>query len=107
MNTLFFAISEFIKSLFHTRVLLYWIKDDYLGILNCLLMQKEILGQRTTACNGVNLSDLSIIATEWNPALKWLGFRAFEDDTQHLGGSVNDDMVLNEEDDDEDEIEDW
>ncbi|KAK1423558.1 hypothetical protein QVD17_18862 [Tagetes erecta] len=66
--------------------------------------KKEILGQRTTACNGVNLSDLSIIATEWNPALKWLGFRAFEDDTRHLGGLVNDDMVHNEE---EDEIEDW
>lgn len=80
-------------------------------------MQKEMVGQRCVAYNGVNLSDLSIIATEWKPALKWLGFWASEDNRQQLGLSSGDmidnecydDMEMCDEDadDDDDEIEDW
>ncbi|KAF5765169.1 putative checkpoint protein Rad17/Rad24 [Helianthus annuus] len=73
--------------------------------------KKEMVGQRSVAYNGVNLSDVSIIATEWNPFLKWLGPRAFDDDK----GSISGQMVHNEgydgmeidDDDNDDEIEDW
>ncbi|KAK9064996.1 hypothetical protein SSX86_016379 [Deinandra increscens subsp. villosa] len=75
--------------------------------------KKEILGQRTAAYNSVNLSDPSVIATEWNPVLKWLGSRAFKDSERHLG-SVSGEMIHSEgydgkemDDDDSDEIEDW
>ncbi|CAI9276442.1 unnamed protein product [Lactuca saligna] len=64
--------------------------------------KKEMIGERCVGgYNGVSLSDLSVIATEWKPVSKW------------LGGSMvdNNDCDLDhfEEicDDDEDEIEDW
>ncbi|KAL8229300.1 hypothetical protein R6Q57_014200 [Mikania cordata] len=76
--------------------------------------KKEIIGQRTTAYGGLNLSDLSIIATEWNPFLKWLGFQAFEDNKRHLGSTSgqmvhydDDRKMVDGDDDDDDEIENW
>lgn len=68
-------------------------------------MQKEMVGQRTAAYNGVNVSDVSVIATEWNPVMKWLGFRAFDNDKRHTGSMVHDEGYDGMEIDDE--IEDW
>nr|XP_043607391.1 cell cycle checkpoint protein RAD17 isoform X2 [Erigeron canadensis] len=68
--------------------------------------KNEMLGQRSSAYNGANLSDLSIIATEWGPALKWLGSRAHQGST---GGDMFDGKEICDGggSDDDDEIEDW
>nr|GEW19630.1 cell cycle checkpoint protein RAD17 [Tanacetum cinerariifolium] len=84
--------------------------------------KKEMVGQKSVAYNGLNSSDISIIATEWQPALKWLGPRASEDNRAQQG-SISSKMVNykgydgmetcdsggsgDEDDDDDDEIEDW
>ncbi|CAH1413677.1 unnamed protein product [Lactuca virosa] len=63
--------------------------------------KKEMIGERCVGgYNGVSLSDLSVIATEWKPVSKW------------LGGSMvdNNDFDLDHFEeicDDDDEIEDW
>ncbi|XP_023766876.1 cell cycle checkpoint protein RAD17 [Lactuca sativa] len=63
--------------------------------------KKEMIGERCVGgYNGVSLSDLSVIATEWKPVSKW------------LGGSMvdNNDCDLDHFEeicDDDDEIEDW
>ncbi|GJW17958.1 cell cycle checkpoint protein RAD17 isoform X1, partial [Tanacetum coccineum] len=84
--------------------------------------KKEMVRQKSVAYNGLNLSDISIIATEWQPALKWLGSRASEDNRAQQG-SISGKMVNykgydgmetcdsggsgDEDNDDDDEIEDW
>lgn len=49
---------------------------------------------------GTNLHDHSILATEFNPALKWLGHRVAED-AEVLSEAEPDDEI------DNDEIEEW
>ncbi|XP_076957491.1 cell cycle checkpoint protein RAD17-like [Bidens hawaiensis] len=63
--------------------------------------KKDMVGQRTAAYNGVNVSDVSVIATEWNPVMRWLGFRGFDNDKRYTGSMVDDGMEI------DDEIEDW
>ncbi|KVI02904.1 AAA+ ATPase domain-containing protein [Cynara cardunculus var. scolymus] len=70
---------------------------------------KEMVGERSVAAyNCVNLSELSTIATEWRPALKWLGSRASEHNSPDES-SIGGEMVDNDWnfDDEDDEIEDW
>ena len=73
--------------------------------------------QRRIAYDGLSLSDISVVATEFKPVLKWLGFRGSEgleayqvsamddvlDDDSFDGASL--DHKGNETSDDE--IEDW
>lgn len=82
--------------------------------------KREMVSQRSDVYNGLNFSDLSVIATEWKPTLNWLGFRASEDlEATHHHTSMNGNVVeddrydpmsiddqINETTDD-DEIEDW
>ncbi|XP_024973508.1 cell cycle checkpoint protein RAD17 isoform X1 [Cynara cardunculus var. scolymus] len=71
--------------------------------------KKEMVGERSVAAyNCVNLSELSTIATEWRPALKWLGSRASEHNSPDES-SIGGEMVDNDWnfDDEDDEIEDW
>ncbi|KAJ9564553.1 hypothetical protein OSB04_000519 [Centaurea solstitialis] len=79
--------------------------------------KKEMVGERSIAAyNCVNLSELSTIAIEWRPALKWLGSRVSEYNSPRKG-SIGGKMVDNNcnmersnepcDDDEDDEIEDW
>lgn len=73
--------------------------------------------QRCIAYDGMSLSDLSVVATEFKPALKWLGFRRSEGlESQNLSEKdimLDDESVdgtsFDDKDDDtsDDEIEDW
>ncbi|KAK3022980.1 hypothetical protein RJ639_046684 [Escallonia herrerae] len=68
----------------------------------------EMVSQRSVGYNGVNLSDLTLIATESKPVLKWLGSRAsdgFEAHRMSVAAHVVEDDHNNEISDDE--IEDW
>lgn len=79
--------------------------------------KREMVSQRSVAYNGLNLSDLSVITTEYRPVLKWLGFRASEGFGYHLTQTecsmVEDDSFggtsLDGHDNEtsDDEIEDW
>ncbi|CAL5369062.1 unnamed protein product [Camellia sinensis] len=77
----------------------------------------NMLSQRCVAYDGLSLSDLSVVATEFKPVLKWLGFRESEGREAQLASTkdnmLNDDSFdgtsldneVNETTDDE--IEDW
>ncbi|KAA8547527.1 hypothetical protein F0562_003956 [Nyssa sinensis] len=77
----------------------------------------EMVNQSCVAYNGVSLSNLSVIATENKPVLKWLGFRVsegLEAPQVLMQGNVVEDknfdsMSLDKKDNDtsDDEIEDW
>lgn len=41
-------------------------------------LQKEMVKRRFGAYSGMCASDLTVIATEYTPVLKWLGFRAVQ-----------------------------
>lgn len=77
-----------------------------------------MLSQRSAFYNGLNFSDMSVIATEWRPSLTWLGFRASEEIearslTSTSGNVIKDDgydpMSIDDRsiESDDDEIEDW
>lgn len=78
-----------------------------------------MMSQKSVVYNGLNFSDLSVIATEWKPSLNWLGFRASEDLEATHHTSMNGNVVEDDRDDpmsiddqinettDDDEIEDW
>lgn len=81
-------------------------------------MQREMVNQRSAPCNGMNLTDFSIITTEWRPSLKWLGFKASHsesvDNVPRNGsivedGGYDDPMCIDEHSAQttDDEIEDW
>ncbi|GMP27091.1 hypothetical protein CsSME_00003243 [Camellia sinensis var. sinensis] len=77
----------------------------------------NMVSQRCVAYDGLSLSDLSVVATEFKPVLKWLGFRKSEGREAQLASTkdnmLNDDSFdgtsldnkVNETTDDE--IEDW
>ncbi|THF93879.1 hypothetical protein TEA_004903 [Camellia sinensis var. sinensis] len=77
----------------------------------------NMVSQRCVAYDGLSLSDLSVVATEFKPVLKWLGFRESEGREAQLASTkdnmLNDDSFdgtsldneVNETTDDE--IEDW
>ncbi|KAL7231278.1 hypothetical protein ACSBR2_009527 [Camellia fascicularis] len=77
----------------------------------------NMVSQRCVAYDGQSLSDLSVVATEFKPVLKWLGFRESEGREAQLASTkdnmLNDDSFdgtsldseVNETTDDE--IEDW
>ncbi|CAL5366161.1 unnamed protein product [Camellia sinensis] len=77
----------------------------------------NMVSQRCVAYDGLSLSDLSVVATEFKPVLKWLGFRESEGREAQLASTkdnmLNDDSFdgtsldneVNEATDDE--IEDW
>lgn len=77
----------------------------------------DMVSQRCVAYDGLSLSDLSVVATEFKPVLKWLGFRESEGREAQLGSTkdnmLNDDSFDDTSLDDEvnestdDEIEDW
>ncbi|XP_074371704.1 cell cycle checkpoint protein RAD17 isoform X2 [Apium graveolens] len=79
--------------------------------------KREMVRQRSDPCNGMNLTDFSIITTEWRPSLKWLGFRASHSEAVHsmpVKGSIvvdggDDPMCIDEHSAQttDDEIEDW
>ncbi|KAJ6413268.1 hypothetical protein OIU84_006127 [Salix udensis] len=77
--------------------------------------QKEIVRQRFIAYNGSSSSNVSDVATEYMPVLKWLECRAsgFEDNQAHVYCNKTHDescdrMSLDDkESDDDDEIEEW
>ncbi|CAK9176720.1 unnamed protein product [Ilex paraguariensis] len=77
----------------------------------------DMVSQRCVAYNGLNFSDLSVIAMEWKPILKWLGYRASENCEanralmesnvvvdEDFGSITLDDTNIETSDD---EIEDW
>ncbi|KAK2973689.1 hypothetical protein RJ640_022146 [Escallonia rubra] len=68
----------------------------------------EMVSQRSVGYNGVNLSDLTLIATESKPVLKWLGSRASDGVEAHRM-SMAADMVEDDHNNEisDDEIEDW
>ncbi|KAK3037163.1 hypothetical protein RJ639_031050 [Escallonia herrerae] len=71
-------------------------------------LQIEMVSQRSVGYNGINLSDLTLIATESKPVLKWLGSRASDGVEAHrmsMAADVVEDDHNNEINDDE--IEDW
>ncbi|KAI8029397.1 Cell cycle checkpoint protein RAD17 [Camellia lanceoleosa] len=77
----------------------------------------DMVSQRCVAYDGLSLSDLSVVATEFKPVLKWLGFRESEGREAQLGSTKDnmlnddsfDDMSLDDEVNEttDDEIEDW
>lgn len=80
--------------------------------------KREMVNQRSDLCNGMNLTDFSIMTTEWRPSLKWLGFRASHSEAAHsvpINGSIvqngryDDSMCIDEQSAQttDDEIEDW
>ncbi|KAK1386757.1 Cell cycle checkpoint protein RAD17 [Heracleum sosnowskyi] len=80
--------------------------------------KREMVSQRSVPCNGMNLTDFSIITTEWRPSLKWLGFKASHSEAVHgvpINGSIvedggyDDPMCIDEQSAQttDDEIEDW
>ncbi|KAG8373619.1 hypothetical protein BUALT_Bualt11G0043100 [Buddleja alternifolia] len=60
--------------------------------------------ERRDVHSNINLSKLSVLATEFKPALKWLGHRVDEDVEGEQVRNEDDGMSLDEEDD---EIEEW
>lgn len=77
-----------------------------------------MVSQRSVPCNGMNLTDFSVITTEWRPSLKWLGFEESHSEDVHRvtkdGSMVQDDgyddpMCIDEQTTQttDDEIEDW
>lgn len=80
--------------------------------------KREMVSQRSVPCNGMNLTDFSIITTEWRPSLKWLGCKASHSEAVHSGpingsivedGGYDDPMCIDEQSSQttDDEIEDW
>ncbi|KAL1820591.1 hypothetical protein ACET3Z_015460 [Daucus carota] len=80
--------------------------------------KREMVSQRSVPCNGMNLTDFSVITTEWRPSLKWLGFEESHSEDVHRvtkdGSMVQDDgyddpMCIDEQTTQttDDEIEDW
>ncbi|XP_057468909.1 LOW QUALITY PROTEIN: cell cycle checkpoint protein RAD17-like [Actinidia eriantha] len=77
----------------------------------------EMARQRHVAYDGLSLSDLSVVATEFKPVLKWLGFRESESveayQVSAMDNTVDDDSFngtnLDDKDNEtsDDEIEDW
>ena len=73
--------------------------------------------QRRVAYDGLSLSDLSVVATEFKPVLKWLGFRESESlkayQVSAMDNTLDDDSFnganLGDKDTEtsDDEIEDW
>ncbi|KAK8511503.1 hypothetical protein V6N12_038106 [Hibiscus sabdariffa] len=76
--------------------------------------QNEMLRERFTADVGwTSLSEVSVVATEYRPVLKWVGYRRTGDvETQESEDDSLQRMSMDEEseiceDDDDDDIEDW
>lgn len=80
--------------------------------------KREMVSQRSVPNNGMNLTDFSIITTEWRPSLKWLGFKASHLEADHSmpidgsmveDGGYDDPMSIDEQSTEttDDEIEDW
>lgn len=77
----------------------------------------KLVNERQIAYDGRNLSDLSVVATEFKPALKWLGFRETKGhESGHMPGKdkiLDDDSCSqssfdqSENESTDDEIEDW
>ncbi|XP_057965255.1 cell cycle checkpoint protein RAD17 isoform X2 [Malania oleifera] len=71
----------------------------------------EILRQRFASCNGLGSADATVIATEYTPALKWLGYRASEDSVAQDEETEDDIDRMSLENREgkisDDEIEDW
>ncbi|KAI8536978.1 hypothetical protein RHMOL_Rhmol10G0298900 [Rhododendron molle] len=76
----------------------------------------ETVRQRCIGYDGMSLSDLSVVATEFKPALKWLGFRGSEGlESRNLSEkdimlddeSVDGTSFEDKDDTSDDEIEDW
>ncbi|KAI3930784.1 hypothetical protein MKX01_037230 [Papaver californicum] len=74
----------------------------------------EMLRQRIEASDSANASDTSIIATEYRPILKWLGYRTSEVHEssnmvmeENSDGDIILDDINGENSSDVDEIEDW
>lgn len=66
-------------------------------------LQKEMVNRRFGAYSGMCSSDLTVIATEYTPVFKWLGFRAqggIEDNVERM--SLGD-----QESEIDDDIEEW
>lgn len=76
-------------------------------------VQKEIVKRRYELYNGSSLSDVTAIATEYTPLLKWLGFRSPGGlETREGNEKVKENFDAMSLDDQEslisdDEIEDW
>lgn len=73
-----------------------------------------MVSQQRDAYNGLNLYDLSVVATEIKPTLKWIGHRASEDFEAHEASPDDtvedlDGLILDDKNEmtSEDEIEDW
>ncbi|XP_059623455.1 cell cycle checkpoint protein RAD17 isoform X2 [Cornus florida] len=72
----------------------------------------EMVSQRCVAYNGLSLADMSVVATECKPVLKWLGFRASDglkpcQPSNMLEDDNLDSMSLGDNETSDDEIEDW
>ena len=77
-------------------------------------MQKEMLRRRFIAYNGSSSSNVSDVATEYMPVLKWLEYKAsgFEDNQALVHCNKTHDercdrMSLDDRESDDDEIEEW
>lgn len=77
-----------------------------------------MVSQRSVPSNGMNLTNFSVITTEWRPSLQWLGFKASHSEAAHSvsidrsmveDGEYDDPMCIDEQSTQttDDEIEDW
>lgn len=69
-----------------------------------MLSQIELVKQRYDACSGSSSSSLSVIATEYRPVSKWLGYR--ESSASQSAGLEDDSFESMSLDDQESEISD-
>lgn len=68
----------------------------------------KLVNERYIAYDGQSLSDISVAATEFKPALKWLGFRdSAKDKTLDYDSFSETSLDQNENETTDDEIEDW
>lgn len=67
-------------------------------------MQKDLREQRNISYEGSRVADISVMATEYSPVLKWLSYRASPDAFAGMGDETDEEENEISEDD---EIQDW
>lgn len=66
-------------------------------------MQKNLREQRNIGSEGSRVADLSVMATEYSPVLKWLSYRASPDAFAEREEETDEESEISEDD----EIQDW